>query len=405
MDYRLTSEQEAFRRKFASWLKKNLPDGFDPSRIRNFQTDEAWGDAYRGFQRKLFDAGYAGMHYPKAYGGQGKGLMEEVIVLQGIASTCMELRTPGQITLGMPAPTIYMCGTEEQKQEFLPKILNGTHIWCQAFSEPDAGSDVANVSTTAVRENDHYIVNGQKVWTSFAHLADWCILLVRTNPGGKKHQGLSYLLLDMNSPGVEVNPIRQITGEYDFNEVFLDDVKVPVEMLVGKEGDGWKIAITTLMFERASGDAVMGTLYETNIARILEMARLIKNRGSRVIDSPVFRQQLGQAYVDIMAQKYHGLRNLSLQIQGGAPGPEGSIGKLLRSEADQQVAEAAMDMLGPSSQIMQGSPWSVQQGYWQWHYMQSRANTIWAGTSEIQRNIIGERVLGLPKDASRTTRQ
>ncbi len=405
MDFRFTEQEQAFREEFLSWLEKNLPKGWDPSRYRNYETYEEWAGVHRDFQKRLFDAGYAGMNYPKAYGGQGRSLMEEVIVLQGLASTCYELRGPGVITFGMAAPTIHVCGNEEQKKTFLPKILDGTHIWCQGFSEPNAGSDVANVSTRAVKEKGHYIVNGQKVWTSYAHIADYCILVVRTDPNAKKHKGLSYLLLDMTLPGVEVRPITQITGEHDFNEVYLEDVKVPEEMLVGNEGDGWRITITTLMFERVIGDATMAALYETNFKRMLDMAAQVKQAGRPAIEDPLVRQRLGQAYIEVMALKYHGLRSLSKQIGGDIPGPEGSVGKLLWSESNQRITEAAVDIQGPNSQVMGGSPWSVQDGFWQFNFLRSKGNTIEAGTSEVQRNILGERVLGLPKDASRALRR
>lgn len=405
MDFRFTPEEEAFREEFLSWLKKNLPDDWDASRYRNYDSAEEWARAHRDFQRRLYEAGYAGLHYPKEYGGQGRSLMEEVIVLQAVASTCIELRTPGVITFGMAAPTILFCGSEEQKLEFLPKILDGTHIWCQGFSEPNAGSDVANVSTRAVKENGHYVVSGQKVWTSFAHIADYCILLVRTDPEAKKHKGLSYLLMDMKLPGVEIRPITQVTGEQEFNELYMEDVRVPGEMLVGKEGDGWRIAITTLMFERVVGDVTMGAVYQRNIEKMIEMARQSKRSGRPVIEDPIFRQQLAQAYIEVMVLKYHGLRNLSTQLQGDVPGPEGSIGKLLWSEPNQRITEAALGMQGPNSQVMGGSPWSVQDGFWQYSFLRSKGNTIEAGTSEIQRNIIGERVLGLPKDISRAERQ
>jgi alkylation response protein AidB-like acyl-CoA dehydrogenase len=405
MDFNLTPEQEEFRKGFVSWLENNLPEGWDPKKYRNYESSEKWAQAYRNFQRKLFDAGYAGMHYPKEYGGQGKTLMEEVIVLQTIASTCLELRAPGIITHGMAAPTILVCGNEEQKREFLPKILNGTHIWCQGFSEPNAGSDVANVSTRAVKENGYYIVNGQKVWTSVAHISDYCILLVRTNPDVPKHKGLSYLLLDMKLPGVEVRPITQITGEAEFNEVYLTDVRVPVEMLVGREGDGWTIAITTLMFERVVGDAIMAAAYLKNIERIIEMSYHVKRSGRPIIEDPVFRQKIAQAYIEVMALKYHGLRSLSNQLKGGIPGPEGSIGKLLWSEPNQRICEMAIGLQGLFGQVMRGSPWTIQDGMWQYMFLRSKGNTIEAGSSEIQRNIIGERVLGLPKDVSRAARQ
>ena len=405
MDFRLTPEQEAFREEFISWLNKNLPDDWDPSRYRNYDSQEEWGRAYSDFQRRIFDGGYTAMHYPKEYGGQGKSLMEEVIVSQGLFSTCPELRIPGVVTHGMVVPTIFTCGNEEQKRAFLPKILDGTHIWCQGFSEPDAGSDMANVSTRAVRENGHYIINGQKVWTSFAHLADYCIMLVRTDPNVARHKGLSYFLLDMKSHGVEVRPMTQITGEAEFNELFFDDVRVPEEMRVGEEGQGWQIAITTLMFERVLGDAIMGAAYETNIQKMIELASQTKRSGRPVIHDPIFRQQLAQAYIEVMVLKYHGLRSLSSQLKTKIPGPEGSIGKLLWSEPNQRITEAAIGMQGPNSQIMGGSPWTIQDGYWQYSFLRSKGNTIEAGSSEILRNIIGERILGLPKDVSRAKRK
>jgi len=405
MDFRFSPEEEAFRQEFVAWLEKNLPDNWDPSRYRNYDSTEEWARAYCDFQKRLSDAGYVGLQYPKEYGGQGRTLMEEVVVLQTLASTCIELRVPGVVTHGMAVPTIFVCGNEEQKREFLPKILDGTHIWCQGFSEPNAGSDVANVSTRAVKENGHYILNGQKVWTSFAQVADYCILLVRTDPNVAKHKGMSYLLLDMKLPGVEVRPITQITGEKEFNELYMEDVKVPEEMLVGKEGDGWRIAITTLMFERAIGDAMMAAAYEKNLQIMVDMARQCRRAGKPVIEDPIFRQQLAQNYIEVMVLKYHGLRSLSTQIQGGIPGPEGSIGKLLWSEPNQRITESALGMQGPYGQIMGGSPWSVQDGHWQYGFLRSKGNTIEAGSSEIQRNIIGERVLGLPKDMSRAARQ
>jgi alkylation response protein AidB-like acyl-CoA dehydrogenase len=401
MDFRLTPEQQEFRNEFKSWLEKNLPEGWDPNRNRNFETHEELKQAYKDFQKRLSDAGYVAMHYPKEYGGQGKTLMEETIVLQVLSTTCIELRSPGIVTHGMAVPVLFTCGTEEQKKAYLPKILDGTHIWCQGFSEPNAGSDVANVSTMAIKEGDRYIVNGQKVWTSFAHMADYCLLLVRSDPDTAKHKGLSYLLVDMKAPGVDVRPMTQITGESEFNEIFFDNVEVPLNMLVGNENQGWQIAITTLMFERAMGDVVIGAAYEKSISRLLDMAAHTKRSGRPVIEDPVFRQQLARSYVEVMVLKYHGLRNFSQQLKGGIPGPEGSIGKLLWSEPNQRLTEAAIGMQGPHSQVMKGSAWSIDDGLWQYAFLRSKGNTIEAGTSEIQRNIIGERVLGLPKDLTR----
>ena len=401
MDFRFTPEQEAFRKEFTSWVEKNLPEDWGQTGLRYFKTEEEHKQAYKDFQKKLYHAGYAAMHYPKEYGGQGKTLAEEIVVLQVLSTTCIQIRSPGIVTHGMAVPVLFTCGTEEQKKKYLPQILDGTHIWCQGFSEPDAGSDVANVSTMAIKEGDRYVVNGQKVWTSYAHMSDYCLLLVRTDPDSAKHKGLSYLLVDMKSPGVDVRPMTQITGESEFNEIFFDNVEVPVDMLVGQENMGWQIAITTLMFERVMGDVVIGAAYEKNIERLLNMAANTRRSGRPVIEDPIYRQQLAQSYIEIMALKNHGLRNFSQQLKAGIPGPEGSIGKLLWSEPNQRLSEAALGMQGPNSQITSGSPWAIDDGLWQYAYLRSKGNTIEAGTSEIQRNIIGERVLGLPKDMSR----
>ena len=405
MDFRFTPEQETFRDEFAEWLKENFPDNWSPSHYVNFDSTDPWVVAYREFQRRLSEGGYAGMQYPKEYGGQGMTMAEEVLVLQTIAYTCFELRWPGIITHGMASPVIFIGGNEEQKREFMPKILDGTHLWCQGFSEPDFGSDAASIATRAERQGNDYVINGQKVWTSWANYADFCLLLVRTDPDVSRHKGLSYFLVDMKLPGIDVRPIQQITGEAEFNEVFFDDVRVPKEMLVGEEGKGWQVAMTTLMFERVLGDVNMGASYTRNIEILIEMAKQVKRSGKPIIEDPVFRQQLGQAYVEVMALSYHGLRNLSSQLKGEVPGPEGSIGKLLWSEPNQRICEAAIGMQGLSGQIMRSTPWTIQDGFWQYHFLRSKGNTIEGGTSEIQWNIIGERALGLPKDASRIGRK
>lgn len=398
MDFNFTPEQEAFREKFVSWLEENLPADVDVGE------DEPAAQAYKDFQKRLFEGGYAGLHYPKEYGGQGLGLMEEVIVMQTLYNVCPDLRLAATITHSMAVPVIYKYGTEEQKKYFLPRIFNGTDLWCQGFSEPDAGSDVVGINTWAVREGDCYEVNGQKVWTSWGHKADYCLLLVRTDSNGPKHKGLSYLLLDMNLPGVEVRPITQITGVPEFNEVFFNKVRVPADMLVAKEGDGWMIAITTLMFERTLGDVSFGAAYLNRFDKMMEMAGKAMRGGKPALEDPVFRQQLGQSYIEIMGLKYHGLRALSRQLHGDIPGPEGSVGKLLWSIPNQKLTEAAVDMMGSVGLIYGSTPWSIDDSYWQFSYLRSKGNTIEAGTTEIQLNIIGERVLGLPKDPSRTTK-
>ena len=404
MDFRFTPEEEAFRGEFTSWLTKTLAPDYEPDRPRIFETPQELARAYRNLQARMFESGYTGMHFPKEYGGQGRTLAEEIIVLETLSSMCMEMRFPGVITFGMAAPTLLMCGNEEQKKEFITKMFDGTHIWCQGFSEPNAGSDVANVSTTAVRDGDHYVVNGQKVWTSYAHISDYCLLLVRTDPATAKHRGLSYLLVDMKTPGVEVRPIRQITGESEFNEVYFEDARVPADMLVGEEGAGWRIAITTLMFERVIGDAVMAEGFGRRLKYVMEAARNSKRGGRQVSEDPEVRQKLMRAWIEIQVLKCHGYRNLSRMFQGGIPGPEGSIGKLLWSQHSQRTAEATLEILGPESMIQPGSDYSLVGGSWVYTFLRSKGNTIEAGTTEIQRNIIGERVLGLPKDATRAAR-
>ena len=404
MDFRFTEEQEAFRQEFTSWLEQTLHEVREGGTQRSSESAAEWEEAARDFQNRLFKAGYAARHYPEEYGGQGRPIEEELIVSETMAAMCPDFRHPLVVTMGLVSPTILTCGTEDQKRRFLPKILDGTHIWCQGFSEPNAGSDVVNVSTRAVKKGDHFVLNGQKVWTSYAHLADYAVMVVRTDPDVPKHKGLSYLLMDMKAPGVEVRPVTQITGDQDFNEIFMDDVKVPVDMLVGEEGQGWMIAITTLMFERAMGDAMIANTQLKGVENMFAVAREVKRSGLPVIKDPRFRQELAQAWIETMVLKCHGYRNISQLLEGGVPGPEGSIGKLLWSETGQRTNEAVMHLQGPLSQVMKGSPWSVEEGRWQYSFLRSKGYTIEAGTSEIQRNIIGERVLGLPKDASRAQR-
>jgi alkylation response protein AidB-like acyl-CoA dehydrogenase len=405
VDFRFSPEEEAFRAEFESWLPANLPDGWNTSIGKLYDSHDEWSRDHREFHRKLFEAGYSGMHYPKEYGGQGRSLAEEVIVLEAIAANAVELRLPGLITFGMTAPTLLLCGTEEQKKEFIPKLLDGTHVWCQGFSEPNAGSDVVNVATRADRDGDYYVVNGQKCWTSYAHMSDWCLLLVRTDPKAPKHKGLSYLLMDMTLPGVEVRPIRQITGEAEFNEIFLDNVRIPADLLVGGEGQGWRIAITTLMFERALGDILMGAYFERRARAMIEMAGRVKRSGQPVIEDTAFRQRLAREFIEVQVVKHHGYRSISQMFNGGIPGAEGSIGKLLWSLHSQRASETALAVQGPFSQLMHGSPFSVDDGVWQYGFLTSKGTTIAAGTTEINKNIVAERILGLPKDAARGQRQ
>jgi alkylation response protein AidB-like acyl-CoA dehydrogenase len=297
----------------------------------------------------------------------------------------------------MAGPTIITHGTEEQKKRYLPRILSCEEIWCQGFSEPNAGSDLASLKTRAELKGDEFIVNGQKVWTTLGHISDMCMLLVRTDPEAPKHRGLSYLLVEMRTPGITVKPLRQMTGEAEFNEVFFDEVRVPRANLLGPQNEGWRVATTTLMNERGTSALATVTRYRIVFDEIVDLAHSTRRNGAPASQDPVMRQQLAQCYVDLEMMRFTAYRTFSKILKGGNPGPEGSISKLAWSELNQRMMELVMELEGPASQLMRGSPHAIEGGRWQHHFLRSRANTIEAGTSEIQRNIIAERVLGLPR--------
>jgi alkylation response protein AidB-like acyl-CoA dehydrogenase len=302
--------------------------------------------------------------------------------------------------LALVGPTLIAFGSEAQKQRHLAKILSGEEIWCQGFSEPDAGSDLAALRTTAARADAadaHFVVNGQKVWTSYGWAADWCELVVRTNPAAEKHKGLTVLLVDMHSPGVEVRPLRQMTGESEFNELFFADVRVPVENVVGRIDDGWNVALGTLMHERALLGAGLQITFRRQFARLVELARQIDRNGRPATEDPVIRQKLAQSYAEIEIMRLNQMRAVSRVMETGMPGPEGSIQKIFWSELNQRLQQVAMEVLGPYGQLTRASECAFDDGRWAYSYLRARGNTIEAGTSEIQRNIVGHFVLGLPK--------
>jgi alkylation response protein AidB-like acyl-CoA dehydrogenase len=395
MDFSFSPEEEHFRQELRAWLQQNLPAGWGTP---GYTSPKGQGRLafLRDWQRKMYDGGYVGLSWPKEYGGRGVSMIELAIFNEEMA----KVEAPGPLNvlgLSMAGPTIIVHGTEEQKKRYLQKILNCEEIWCQGFSEPGSGSDVASIRTKAELRGDEFVVNGQKVWTTLAHVADWCMLLVRTDPDAPKHRGISYILVDMKSPGITVRPLRQMTGEAEFNEIFFEDVRVPRANLVGELNNGWGVALTTLMNER--GTASFGTqarfriLYEN----LVTLAKQTSVNGRHATKDPGVRQQLAQHLIDVEILKYNCYRNFTRLLRGGTPGPEGSILKLWWSELNQRMQETAMMLEGPYSQLVRESPWAVEGGRWQHHFMRSRANTIEAGTSEIQRNIIAERVLKMPK--------
>ena len=395
MDFSFSPEEEHFRQELRTWLQQNLPAGWGTPGYKSHKGEGRLA-FLRDWQRKMYDGGYVGLSWPKEYGGRGASMIELAIFNEEMA----KVEAPGPLNvlgLSMAGPTIIVHGTEEQKKRFLQKILNCEEIWCQGFSEPGSGSDVASIRTKAELRGDEFIVNGQKVWTTLAHVADWCMLLVRTDPDAPKHRGISYILVDMKSPGITVRPLRQMTGEAEFNEIFFEDVRVPRANLVGELNNGWGVALTTLMNER--GTASFGTqarfriLYEN----LVTLAKQTSVNGRHATKDPGVRQQLAQHLIDVEILKYNCYRNFTRLLRGGTPGPEGSILKLWWSELNQRMQETAMMLEGSYSQLVRESLWAVEGGRWQHHFMRSRANTIEAGTSEIQRNIIAERVLKMPK--------
>ena len=385
MDLRDTPAEAAFRADLRAWLDANLTDELRGLRGGEARFEEDLGREWSG---RLSAAGYAGLTWPREYGGAGAPYSHQAIFFEESARAGAPPHI-GVIGLGMAGPTIMAHGSEEQKARHLPRILSAEEIWCQGFSEPDAGSDLASVRTSAEIHADHFLVNGQKVWSSYAHLADYCILITRSDPDSQKHAGLTYMIVDMRAPGVEVRPLRQITGESEFNEIFFSDVRVPRENLLGEIGGGWQVAMTTLLHERGTLGFALTAALELAVGRVVELVR------ERAPDDPIVRDRVAQAWIELQALKYTNYRALTTLMKTGIPGPEGSVAKLRWSEANQRLTKLALELLGPDAQLMDGS--GVQGGYWQYQQLRSRGNTIEAGTSEILRNIIAERVLGLPR--------
>ena len=395
MDLNLTRQELRFRDEVRAWFGENVPKDW----VKRRDEEESMLGRFeylRGWQRKLYDAGWAGISWPKDFGGRGAPVMEQVIFIEEMARA----EAPPManvIALGLIGPTIIAFGTPEQKKRYLAKMLSAEEIWCQGFSEPNAGSDLAALSTTGVLDGDHFVVNGQKCWTSYAWAADWCELIVRTDPAAPKHKGLTALLVDMHSPGVEVRGLKQMSGESEFGEIFFRDVRVPMANVVGKVNEGWGVAMGTLMHERGTFGAALQVNYKRNFNRLVEIAKHIDRNGKPAAQDPVIRQKLAQCYAEIEVMRLNQLRAFSRINETGVPGPEGSIQKIFWSELNQRFQQVAMEILGPYGQLAHGSPNAFDEGQWAYGYLRSRGNTIEAGTSEIQRNIIGHFVLGLPK--------
>lgn len=389
MDLKFSAEDEAYRLKLRAWLEDNMPSEPPPH-----GQDAAF--AYRrNWQRKLYDGGWVGIQWPKEYGGQGATLIQQAIYAQETARARAPQPANG-LGISIVGPTLIHHGTEEQKKRYIPKILNADEIWCQGFSEPNSGSDLASLQTKAVLDGDEFVVNGQKIWTSLGQYADWCILLVRTDPDAPKHRGITFLLVDMHTPGITVRPLKQITGHAEFNETFFDNVRVPRENVVGEINEGWRIAMTTLTYERGISTLSTQVRMQQNLEAMCDYARKTRRNGHTLSEDPIYRQQLAEAHIRVEIMLLNLYRGITAQLRGQPPGPESSLAKLYWSELDKWMQELGMALQGPYSQLDWDSDYAVP-GDWQYNFLRSRAGTIYSGTSEIQRNIIGERVLGLPK--------
>jgi alkylation response protein AidB-like acyl-CoA dehydrogenase len=395
VDFTLTPEQQAFRERVRVWLEANIPREWKSMGATEVPRPEAY-ELLRKWQAKLHEGGFIGVTWPKEYGGQGLTFMEEMILHQEMS---LQKAPPmlNVLGVGMAGPTIIAYGTEEQKKRYPAKILSCEEIWCQGYSEPNSGSDLAALQTRAVKDGEHYVINGQKVWTSLAHMSDWMMLLARTDPDAPKHKGITYFLLDMHAPGVTVKPLKQMTGDAEFNEVFFDNVRVHERQVLGEVNNGWAVGLTTLMYERLALGFGLQVRLRIALESLIEMGRRVEKTGRAVTRDPLLRQKLAQLWIDTEALKYTGARAITRLLKGELPGPEASAGKMGWVETHQKLQELAMEIEGPYSQFIKGSDRAIDGGVWQYGFLRSRANSIEGGTTEIQKNIIGERVLGLPK--------
>jgi alkylation response protein AidB-like acyl-CoA dehydrogenase len=395
MDFEYTPEQEAFRARVRIWLEQNLPPDLcidDPMDERIAPNREIF-EKRRAWQHKLAAAGWVGLSWPKEYGGSEAHLIEQVIFDEEYFKARAPV-LPGYSGVSLFGPTLMQWGTPEQKSKYLPRILPADDVWCQGYSEPGAGSDLAGLQTRAADHGDYFIVNGQKVWTSGAQYSDRIYMLARTDPEAPKHKGISYLLVDMKSSGVEVRPLVLMNGHSHFNEVYFDNVQVPKKNLVGPQNEGWKVAMTTLGFERGMAG---GGGHSAQVRRLAELAHAVKIEGRPAWEQEWVRQRLAGFMTECEALKYTRMRSLTRRLKGLPPGPEGSVLKLAGSELGVAIARFASELLGQYALLGDPTGDVPDAPRWLNRVLSSRQYTIAGGTSEIQRNILGERQLGLPK--------
>ncbi len=399
-----SAKADAFRQEVRTWLKENLPEGWGtPQYKAPDRLNEEAQESGRAWQKKLYDAGYTAFGYPREYGGIERPAWEIQIIREEMARTGTP---PGPASLGLliAVPTLLAAGQDWQKKRFIPKILSGEEIWCEGFSEPDAGSDLANVQTSAVRDGDEWVVNGQKVWSSASKYADFGMLVVKTDPDAPRHRNLSYFIFDCTSPGFSRRPLRQMTGEAEFGEMFFDDMRIPHENLLGELGRGWYVAMATLTAERGGGSGLASIALSMDIrgpgstmSAIVELAKNTKRRGKTVWDDPTFRQRIAHFAIEAEAMRYSAARAVARRRKGVPTGFEVSAGKNFSAEMRQRRGDMVMEIIGAYSQLVRGSDHAIDDGQWVYNMLRSRGATIEMGTSEINRNIIAERILGLPR--------
>jgi alkylation response protein AidB-like acyl-CoA dehydrogenase len=388
MDLTLSPSEMAFRDELRGWLEANHPGKPPEDEAEAFQWRRRW-------QAQLHQGGWAGLSWPKEYGWRGATLIEQAIFSEEMIRA--NAPAPANVLgLVMGGPVVIHHGTEEQKKRYLEPILSAEEIWCQGFSEPEAGSDLASLKTRAVKRDGGWVVTGQKVWTTLAHEAKWCMLVARTDPDAPKHQGLTYFLMDMEQDGVEVKPLVQITGEAEFNEIFMDEAYIPDENVVGGVGNGWGVAITTLMNERAGLAFAAQAALKTHIQDAIRLAKSTARNGQPAAEDAVIRDRLAQLFIESEIFRVTNYRGLTKIMKNGVPGPEGSLGKWQWAEVNQRLMELALEIEGPYGQFADGSAYAFD-GDWQYQFLRTRANSIEGGTTDILKNIVAERVLGLPK--------
>jgi len=400
MDLSLSKDDAAFQRRVRRWLARNIPRAVRKADPADYASPKRIAEL-KAWQRKLYEGGYLAMGWPKQYGGQAEPNADrrDLLMRQTIVNEEMvKARAPsviGMMGVQMVGPTLMQFGSEAQKQRFLPRILSGEEIWCQGYSEPGSGSDLASLKTRAELVGDFFVVNGQKVWTSNAQFADWMFCLVRTDPTAPKHKGISYVLIDMKTPGITVRPLVQMTGDKGFNEVFFEDVKVPRENLVGELNEGWRVANTTLSHERN----MLGSSTRTQqmFQGLMQLARTRRRNGKPASADPVLRQRLADLAIRVESMKYHSYRQLTDLLRGRSPGIGASVNKLVSTELNHAICALAIEVLGDYGTLDRKSRYVVNRGIWPYEFMFTLGLIIGGGTSQIQKNIISERGLGMPK--------